>query len=445
MGDALPHAEVVRFLNRVARLKGYTASFLGLGSLFLSWSVLFLPVGTPVPPLREWGPRTVLSLAMQLVLVTVVAKWFARIPKGRAVHSTIDDDFLDRCAGEFGVVRPRLVITAITSSDKVPLVYLGGWGDEVAIVANSSAESRWMESPVHRTVEIAHELGHLWSHDLHLYYRVRAVGTVSLVVLLALLIGESVTQSWQATFGAVLAKLVLVGILVFVGMRSYIRFREHVADVSALFFLDDYAAIHGVLAKLAEHSGLGRYIGTHPSKSRRQAVLFNPFRLVEVDLGTYLLLGVSAGFLAGAAETLARPFLAGTRLGLDPFWIGAGVTALLLATVLARCLVEQFVFLTAPFRRTVGILWIMFAGAVLGLSVLDPFLMPDRLHATVAEVALIVVVTFGLAMILTIVCVAIVGTSDDGDIKTAWAFVLPVLLFCGSLTAFVVTDILFLP
>lgn len=442
MGDALPHAEVARFLNRVARLKGYTASFLGLGSLFLSWSVLFLPIDTPVPPLSEWGPRAVLSLAMQLVLVTVVAKWFARIPKGRAVDPTIDDDFLDRCAAVFGVVRPRLVIT---STPAVPLVWLRGWGEEVAVVATSRAEVIWKTTPVRRTAEIAHELGHLWSRDLHLYYRVRAVGTVSLIVLLALLIGESVTHGWQATFGAVLVKLALVGILVFVGMRSYLRFREHVADVAALFVLDDHAAIHGALADTTEHSGLARYIGTHPSKSRRQAVLFNPFRLVEVDLGTYLLLGVSAGFFAGATETLARPFLAGARLGLEPFWIGAGVTALLLAAVLARCLVEQFVFLTAPFRRTVRMLWIMFVGAALGFSVLDPFLMPGRLHATLAEVTLIAVVTFGVATILAIVCVAIVGTSDDGDIKTAWAFVLPVLLFCGSLIVFVVTDVLFLP
>ena len=386
----------------------------GVASLLVCWRVLFIPIAIPMPELREWAGSTLTALFGTLYAVRWLARRFARIPRRRDIREAPEHvPTLRRLSASMGVRPPRLVVDRSTLTSRVRL---RGWGENMAIVVSRPAAVGWARSSAAREVHMAHELGHVYSKDLHLYYRARSVGTVSSVLLLVL--ADVIIRTGDSLlYREFVAKLVLLGIAIFVSLRSYIRFREHVADVAALLVVDDLAAVRAELVNTPEQSAAGRLIATHPSRSARLAKIFNPLLLMKTSLWDFLSFGISVGLLADAVAVFVAPIVNGAHIPwVQPAWTGVLISAALIGSVLSRTLVEQFVFHQSPGRATAARMLLLFIGMTVGVSLLNPFrnfafgLAIDRF-----DLAIVAAASFLAALLTVAVCVGVVVTTPSGE------------------------------
>ncbi|MFD6696499.1 M48 family metalloprotease [Micromonospora aurantiaca (nom. illeg.)] len=414
-----PQAELTKFLNRVGRLRSYVAILLSFGSLVLVWRVLFVPFGSAVYPIGDWLPEAILSIVLSLSLVNTVAEFLARRPRWHTRAGTEHAEAVRSWSARFGVTPPQVLVTR---SRYLPGIGLRGWGKKVAIVITTATSVSWEISPSKRVVHLAHELAHIWAHDLRLYYRVLSITAISIASLVSLTVATwwNDGNQYDDDIALFMARVALLAALTFLAGRAYLRFREHVADVTAMLMIDDTAMVRGELVGAPDQRLLGRLIGTHPSREARLAMLFNPTLLFKSETSVFLALGCAVGFFHYAITYLLHPIALASRMpGRSVFLVGSIVVAGLLAAALPRTLLEQFVFHRDSMRSTVIRMSVLFLGIPIGMLFLSPMqLIPEGIiHPSRWLLAAVASLTGGV--VVAGACLALVLTNEDAKPKTA--------------------------
>ncbi|MFC4851870.1 M48 family metalloprotease [Actinophytocola glycyrrhizae] len=389
------HEGMAALVGRVGRLRGYAAGMFSGGVLLVMWRVVFMPA--EVEPDWRWIPRSLLSVALNVCLLEMATRFLARAPAHSRWDLSAHVPALTRLSQLSGTATPRLIADNRSSAG----ARLRGWGDNTAIVVDSPTITRWSDSATIRDATLAHELGHLWAKDLHLYYRIRTISLFAIGILCVLVVAAGLQDGNLPQLLSTLVKIIVLGGLVVLSARSYIRFREHVADVSAMLMLDDMQTLRQAVVGVRDQTRLGRLIGTHPRMEDRLAVLFNFTLLMRATKATYLILGLSTGFAAAAVATFCTPLLVGVGVPhLDPLHIGVLASAVGCGILLATNLVEQWVFVDRSTRMTTVRLTSLFVGAATAMCVLDPFRDLATIRLNLNELALLT----GTALLAAAVC-----------------------------------------
>lgn len=437
-----PHAALAHMLGRVGRLRGYATVLLSIGSLLLICRILIMPRGALIPPLAEWLPKTVAAIFLTIGLLRAISKFLARRPRWHTrvdiEHATAVTDWSAR----FGLTPPQVLVCR---SRYLPPVSLRGWGRDVAIVLALPTSVRWTISPPTRDVHLAHELAHAWARDLRLYYWTRSTSISSVVLMVAIATRFHWIGDDPPPVALYVARVLLLAFLTLVAGRAYLRFREHVADVSAMFVADDVALMRGELINAADQTLLGRIIGTHPRREARLAMLFNPMLLFKSEGWSYLLFGIAVGFFTSTVTSFLHPVAMGAGVtGATAARVAACVSALLVAIVLPMTMVEQFVFRANWLRAALVRNFILLNGSVIGMLFLNPMQLipaPVTLPARWLAIAALALVA---AVIVTLAClVAAVTIGEKGDLKRRWIATLRASVFLAIAGVLTATNLLF--
>lgn len=421
MAESPPFAELAQLFTRAGRLRGYAAVLLSLGGVLLFWRVVFMPLTTPVPPAGSWLPQTIVSIVFNLAALQTLARFFARKPRMYTREVTEHAGAVRALSARFLLKPPKILVTR---SRYLPPIGIRGWHGDVAVVITTKTFVRWNQSADTRQVNLTHELAHIWARDLRLYYWTRSLSVTSALFLI-LLAG---LFAWNGDNAATLARFalkifVLAGLTLLAG-RAYLRFREHVADISASIAMDEVGKFRAELIDTKDQTVLGRIIGTHPSPAARRAALFNPMLLLKSQRWSFLLLGLATGFFTSTLTYFFLPVARGARMA-DPVapWAAAGVSAVLLAAILPTTLTEQFVFLSRSIYDTVRHCVLLFIGTVVGLLFLNPLqLIPGKgVQPTPWLVMLSIVLV--AAVLTTTGCLIVILTADDGRPRVRSTFV----------------------
>lgn len=446
MPEPLPLAEFVRLIHRTSRLRGHAAILLSAGGILLVWRIEFMPL-TPPGRMIVWLPDTVYSIALNLALLRALARIFARKPRFHTREATEHNGAVREWSARLKVPAPRLLVSR---SRYLPPVGLRGWPGDVAIVITTRTLVRWNKSPAARTVHLAHELAHVWARDLRFYYWTRSLSTLSVAALL--ITASAFARNGDATgdVATFLLKILILAFLTLVVSRAYLRFREHVADLTAMLATDDSASVNAELAQVKDQTILGQLIGTHPGREARLTVLSNPMHLFRSERWWFLLLGVAGGFFTSATTYFLLPVVRGADLAHQSApWIAAALSAALLAISVPMTIIELLIAwdrsANRAIRDTLTHSFLLFLGLSVGLLFLSPTqLIPSKVVSPVSWI-LAGGVAYAAAVVTTIGCLILIATATEGRPTARGSVVFRMLVFGSVLATLFATSRLFNP
>ncbi|WP_306204352.1 M48 family metalloprotease [Actinoplanes sp. RD1] len=384
--------------------------------MLLFWRVTFMPAQTPTPALSGWLPGSVGSVALNLALIQTVARFFARRPRLHVREATDHVDAVRRWSARFRIPPPRLLVSR---SRFMSPVGLRGWRGDAVVVITTKTLVRWNKSDDTRTVHLAHELAHAWARDQVLYYWTRSLSVVAMLFLLLIAYLFAWNGDEAGDVGTFLLRVAVLATLTFVAGRAYLRYREHVADVTAMMVTDDVVKVRAELVDARDQTLLGRVVGTHPGREARLAVLFNPMLLLKSERWTFLLLGLSTGFFTSATAYFLTPLFRGADLApRGAGWAAAVISAVLLAAALPVTITEQFAFHSRSISTTLLRGMLLLIGTSVGYLVLSPMqLIPGAVLRPAGWLVILGVVILA-AVVVTAGCLIVVLTANEG--KPRW-------------------------
>jgi hypothetical protein len=187
-------------------------------------------------------------------------------------------------------------------------------------------------------------------------------------------------------------------------MRSYLRYREHVADVACVHVLGSYTDVLRRVGVEAEGSMLTRCVGTHPSRSRRLRVIVRPSLLTTVNPLAYFALGLGYAYFAIAVHSFIVVGVAGGGLPPLAYLVTEALVYILVAVLLARVLFEQYVLSGGLGVKGVALRVAAMVGGSAFARYIDPFVPFSLLTWTWSRTLLLGGIACGVGLAVGFAC-----------------------------------------
>lgn len=232
-----------------------------------------------------------LTILGQLTIISTLAHFRARVPR-KARPCDYDDKGLRILAYGMKTPLPKVMLLPSTQES----VRVRGSRLKPVILISTATELLWRRDPGVHSVQLTHEMGHVWFGDVQKYYfRSTAALFLGSELLASIIVHPSNDKR-------VIAVATLASIA---GLAAYLRSREHAADFLA-------AQVHG--ARIRDAFGdvpdtrrvWLPFLRTHPTPKERRLAFSQPERLfVSLNVPMF-----GAGFLGTWMTDLsARVFL----------------------------------------------------------------------------------------------------------------------------------------
>jgi hypothetical protein len=393
----------------------------GAGDVRAAAAALFIVTGVLYIGTDAWlvvpHKQAIITAIMLIPIIVGFARLRSRVPR-KAEPADYDYSGLAFLADGMGRPCPRVYTVPRNGA----AVRVRGTSRRPAIVLSPLSLLTWRQDPGAHSVQVSHEMGHVWARDLGRFY------FLSTGVLVVLLETALITFAARSSF----TQLVLAAAaLALLSLRSFLRAREHAADFLAAQVLG--ASARDTLPDTdLDESRLPRLLRSHPSPAQRRAafakleILYTGLRLPMFSFGYTSALSLQVATAAYRAVVVGSSRTTALQI-MVVFW------TVLVGWVFGRLLASGAIFASAKVRKS----W--FRSFLFGALACLLAMTPSGLTLAVALVyAILILIVARIMVPVTDGVFFLVADTEhmDGPAHTVTQAVLPALAWTGLIESY---------